>query len=47
VVLDWNQNAIDFYKHQGAQVLEDWRVVRVTGDALANLAQGTPSPAEI
>ena len=45
VVLDWNQNAIDFYKHQGAQVMEDWRVVRVSGDALRNLAEGTPIPA--
>ncbi|MFA5608814.1 GNAT family N-acetyltransferase [Alcaligenes aquatilis] len=47
VVLDWNQNAIDFYKHQGAQVLDDWRVVRVTGEALLNMAQGTPVSAEI
>lgn len=39
VVLDWNRNAIDFYKHHGAQVLDDWRVVRVTGEALQNLAQ--------
>lgn len=46
VVLDWNQNAIDFYKYQGAQILEEWRIVRVTGDALLNLAQGTPKPAK-
>ncbi|EJC62055.1 GNAT family N-acetyltransferase [Alcaligenes ammonioxydans] len=46
VVLDWNQNAIDFYQHQGAQVLQDWRVVRVTGEALVNMANGTPVPAE-
>ncbi|WP_416233247.1 GNAT family N-acetyltransferase [Castellaniella sp.] len=38
VVLDWNQNAIDFYKHHGAEILEDWRVVRITGDALQRLA---------
>ena len=38
VVLDWNQNAIDFYRSQGAQVLDEWRIVRVTGDALQRLA---------
>lgn len=38
VVLDWNQNAIDFYKHHGAEILDDWRMVRVTGDALQRLA---------
>ncbi|AOK46460.1 GCN5 family acetyltransferase [Burkholderia sp. MSMB617WGS] len=39
-VLDWNQPAIDFYRKMGADVLPDWRVVRVTGDALARLAGG-------
>ncbi|PLC54490.1 GNAT family N-acetyltransferase [Pollutimonas nitritireducens] len=38
-VLDWNQNAIDFYKHHGADILPEWRIVRVTGDALQRLAQ--------
>jgi GNAT superfamily N-acetyltransferase len=37
-VLDWNQPAIRFYEKMGATVLPDWRVVRVTGDALARLA---------
>jgi GNAT superfamily N-acetyltransferase len=37
-VLDWNQNAIDFYEKMGATVLPDWRIVRVTGDALDQLA---------
>jgi GNAT superfamily N-acetyltransferase len=37
-VLDWNQPAIDFYQKLGATVLPDWRVVRVTGDALGQLA---------
>ncbi|MBX6316816.1 GNAT family N-acetyltransferase [Pigmentiphaga sp.] len=36
-VLDWNQPAIDFYRAMGADVLPDWRIVRVTGDALARL----------
>lgn len=38
VVLDWNQNAIDFYRHHGADVLDEWRIVRLTGDALRRLA---------
>ena len=37
-VLDWNQSAIDFYQQMGATVLPDWRICRVTGDALSNLA---------
>lgn len=36
-VLDWNQTAIDFYEALGAQILPEWRIVRVTGDALAKL----------
>jgi GNAT superfamily N-acetyltransferase len=44
-VLDWNQRAIDFYEKMGATVLPDWRVVRVTGDALATLAGGETRPA--
>ncbi|KND61768.1 Histone acetyltransferase HPA2 and related acetyltransferase [Candidatus Burkholderia verschuerenii] len=37
-VLDWNQNAIDFYEKMDATVLPDWRIVRITGDALDKLA---------
>jgi GNAT superfamily N-acetyltransferase len=33
-VLDWNQNAIDFYQRMGAAVLPDWRICRVAGAAL-------------
>ena len=29
VVLDWNQNAIDFYVKTGAKVLSDWRLVQM------------------
>jgi hypothetical protein len=39
-VLDWNTPAISFYQRLGATVLPDWRVVRVTGDALERLAAG-------
>ena len=33
-VLDWNAPAIGFYERMGATLLPDWRIVRVTGDAL-------------
>jgi GNAT superfamily N-acetyltransferase len=36
-VLDWNQHAIDFYRSLGAELLTDWRICRVTGDALDRL----------
>ena len=39
-VLDWNENAIAFYKKLGALVMPDWRICRVTGDALSSLATG-------
>ncbi|VVD83553.1 GNAT family N-acetyltransferase [Pandoraea cepalis] len=44
-VLDWNQPAIDFYTSQGATVLPDWRVVRMTGEALERFANRGESPA--
>lgn len=31
-VLDWNLPAIDFYKKMGAELLEEWRVFRLTSD---------------
>jgi GNAT superfamily N-acetyltransferase len=37
-VLDWNTPSIDFYKSLGAQMLDEWTGVRVSGDALARLA---------
>ena len=37
-VLDWNQSAIAFYQQMGATVLPDWRICRVTEDALQTLA---------
>lgn len=33
-VLDWNTPSIAFYEAMGASVLPDWRIVRMTGDAL-------------
>jgi GNAT superfamily N-acetyltransferase len=34
-VLDWNENAIRFYEKMGATVMQDWRICRITGPALA------------
>ena len=38
-VLDWNESAIRFYERLGAKVLPDWRICRVTGDALKKLSK--------
>ncbi len=37
-VLDWNEPAKGFYKKLGAVPLDDWRVMRLTGAALAQYA---------
>lgn len=37
-VLDWNETAIAFYQKMGAEVLPDWRICRVTGQALQMIA---------
>jgi GNAT superfamily N-acetyltransferase len=42
-VLDWNAPAQRFYESLGATVLPDWRMCRVTGEALATLAEGPTS----
>jgi GNAT superfamily N-acetyltransferase len=39
-VLDWNEPAIAFYRRMGASVLDDWRICRVTGQSLTQLATG-------
>jgi GNAT superfamily N-acetyltransferase len=38
-VLDWNEPAIGFYKSLGAQSMDAWKIMRVTGDALTRLAE--------
>ena len=38
-VLDWNTPSIDFYKAQGARLMEEWTVCRVDGEALATLGR--------
>ncbi len=37
-VLDWNTPAIDFYRAMGAEFLDEWRNVRLSGEALLALA---------
>ena len=37
-VLDWNTDAIAFYRAMGAVGMEEWTVQRVSGDALVRLA---------
>ena len=37
-VLDWNAHAIGFYESMGATVMPEWRICRVTADALLALA---------
>jgi GNAT superfamily N-acetyltransferase len=38
VALDWNQSAADFYETLGAKQMSDWRLFRMTGEALEKLA---------
>ena len=38
-VLDWNTPAIEFYQGLGAEMKPDWRIMRVTGEALERMAQ--------
>lgn len=37
-VLDWNAPAIALYRSMGAISMDEWRIQRVTGDALTRLA---------
>jgi GNAT superfamily N-acetyltransferase len=41
-VLNWNEPAIAFYQGIGAQIMQDWRICRVTGAALTQLSQQQP-----
>ena len=39
-VLDWNAPSIAFYKSLGAEMMDEWTICRVSGEALSALAQG-------
>jgi GNAT superfamily N-acetyltransferase len=43
-VLDWNTPAVDFYAAMGAEFLDTWRNVKLSGDALRQLASGAALP---
>lgn len=46
-VLDWNERAIGFYEHVGAERLPEWQLCRVTGErleALSRLSQLSEAP---
>lgn len=38
-VLDWNEPSIKFYESLGAVALDEWKIFRLTGDALNALAK--------
>ncbi len=38
-VLDWNKPAIALYEGLGGEILKEWRVVRLTGDKIIELAE--------
>lgn len=37
--LDWNEPSIDFYLSLGAEPMKEWTTYRLSGDALAKLAE--------
>ncbi|NPU09609.1 GNAT family N-acetyltransferase [Bradyrhizobium sp. 83002] len=41
-VLDWNAPSITFYKSLGAELMDEWTLCKVTGQALARLAEKAP-----
>lgn len=41
--LDWNKPSIGFYRHIGAQPMDEWTVYRVTGAGLRKLAESCHS----
>ncbi|MFB7928152.1 GNAT family N-acetyltransferase [Streptomyces sp. NPDC056039] len=42
-VLAWNQPTIDFYKSLGVDFLDEWRVCRLSGEPLRELAAEAPA----
>ncbi|MEO7245131.1 MAG: GNAT family N-acetyltransferase [Rubrivivax sp.] len=44
-VLDWNEPAIGFYERMGATLLPEWRICRVSGDALHRFGAPAVDPA--
>jgi GNAT superfamily N-acetyltransferase len=44
--LDWNSPALRFYESLGASLLEQWRMLRLEGDALRRLGAGPRSASQ-
>ena len=44
IALDWNQNALEFYRKIGARVLDDWVLLRMDSDAVKRFADTRVSP---
>jgi GNAT superfamily N-acetyltransferase len=40
-VLDWNEPSMRFYRNLGAVLMNEWKIFRVTGPALSQLAAGS------
>lgn len=38
-VLDWNRNAIDLYENMGGRILDEWRIVRLDRNGIADLKE--------
>jgi len=45
-VLDWNEPAMRFYRRLGAGSRDEWKLFRLTGSSLLELAGTTPLPGE-
>jgi GNAT superfamily N-acetyltransferase len=41
-VLDWNTPSIEFYKSLGAEIMDEWKLCRVSGPALTKLSKAVP-----
>jgi GNAT superfamily N-acetyltransferase len=41
-VLDWNTPSINFYKSIGAEMMDEWKLCKINGTALAQLAKAVP-----
>jgi hypothetical protein len=37
-VIDWNQQAIDFYKYIGGEIEDEWKLVQLDNSAMLKLA---------
>ena len=38
-VLDWNSRAIEFYSEMGAQILKEWKIVRLSSEGIKKLSE--------